>query len=133
MLAMSNALAFRDSLGGDAAILPYMHQLAVKGGDAMVEAWGTDKLVSDDVVAAMTNVRLPAEAEKFCSFALTNARLKQYNSRVPFYPRNVGKCYVRVTAQIYNEVSDFEFLAKSVSKLLADVASIPGCNGTEHA
>ena len=65
MLAMSNALAFRESLGGDAAILPYMHQLAVKGGDAMVEAWGTDKLVSDDVVAACDQRELKQRASSF--------------------------------------------------------------------
>lgn len=57
-LAVPAALDFRAQYG-DKAIMDYCHQQAVDGGSVLVAAWGTDKLVDDVMIAAMTNVRIP--------------------------------------------------------------------------
>ncbi len=46
-LAMSDALAFRTWLGGDAVVMDYIHTLAVQAGAAMASVFGTDVLSSD--------------------------------------------------------------------------------------
>jgi hypothetical protein len=39
--------------------MDYIHRQAVDGGTILAEAWGTDKLVDDSMIAGMTNVRIP--------------------------------------------------------------------------
>jgi hypothetical protein len=58
-LAMQAALDFRISIGGEDAIFSYIHNLAVKTGQILANAWATDVLLGEDVYAAMVDVRLP--------------------------------------------------------------------------
>jgi len=59
-LAMSAALDFRESMGGDEAIVRYMHELAVKGGVILATAWKTEVLFSEEsMYGAMVDVRVP--------------------------------------------------------------------------
>lgn len=116
-LAMADALDFRASLG-DGDIIDYMHSLAVQGGQLLARAWGTELLVPEDMIAAMVNVRLPTDDWTKAS-TLPQRLLEQYNTWVPAFPLQ-GHCYVRVSAQIYLELSDFQFLADAVLKLLQE-------------
>ena len=57
-LSIPDALAFRAELGEE-ALMNYMHQLAVSGGNVLAQTWHTETLVSDDMIGAMVDVRLP--------------------------------------------------------------------------
>jgi len=134
-LAMEAALQFRARLGED-AIVQYIHTLAGQGGDVLAAKWGTERLVPDPQMGAMVNVRLPSTNSTAIA-ALPAQLLSQYNTWVPFYPAywlegapaagsavdgaEVGDVvwYARVSAQIYLEVSDFEYLGDAVLALLA--------------
>eukprot|EP00928_Gymnodinium_smaydae_P064654 TRINITY_DN47936_c0_g1_i1.p1 TRINITY_DN47936_c0_g1~~TRINITY_DN47936_c0_g1_i1.p1 ORF type:complete len:469 (-),score=79.21 TRINITY_DN47936_c0_g1_i1:9-1280(-) len=117
-LAMSDAMDFRRAvLGGDDRIMTYMHTLASAGGSVLAEAWRTEKLTSDTQIGAMVNVRMPDEAVHCCDLNFSGALLSEYGTFVPVYPWK-GQCYVRVSCQVYNELSDFAMLAQAVLKLL---------------
>jgi hypothetical protein len=44
--------------------------------------------------------------------------LDQYNTWVPVVEKS-NKCWMRISAQIYNDITDFEYLANSVKSLLS--------------
>lgn len=110
------------------AIMKYMHDLAVQGGKLLAKAWGTDLLVDESSVGAMVNVGLPDTALPCCDImGLSTSVFKRYNTWVPAIRWN-GHCFMRVSAQVYNEMTDFEMLANAVSKTLQD-----GCNASSNS
>ncbi|KAI9329478.1 pyridoxal phosphate-dependent transferase [Obelidium mucronatum] len=68
-LSASASVAFRESIGGEAAIMNYCHNLAINGGRIVAEKLGTTVLlgtgdlgsrrIGDDYYSAMVNVQLP--------------------------------------------------------------------------
>jgi len=156
-LAFSAAFEFRQSLG-DAAIMAYMRDLALKGGDLLAQMWGTEVLMRNELDAihhAMINVRLPTENSTIAS-KIGEILLNKYNIVVPVYgiqmqtldnnnnhlKNNIKnenennnnnndnnkkrmmmtqKWWVRVSAQIYLELSDFEMLGKRVLEIIKNL------------
>jgi selenocysteine lyase/cysteine desulfurase len=114
-LGMADAIAWRNSLG-DAAIIEYMHTLAVQGGNVMAAAWGTEKLVDDSMIGAMVNVRLPTTNVTLAA-ELVTVLLNEYNTYLVAFPF-LGSIYARVSAQIYLELSDFQWIASTVLTVL---------------
>lgn len=126
-MSMEAALSFRSvvSKGSDASIMDYMHTLAVKGGSILAEAWGTEILLPDTNFGAMVDVRLPHNDNVTLLYSLPALILAQYNTWVPIYPwdgqsfSNSSKnWYTRVSAQIYNDETDFHMLANAVLDIL---------------
>ena len=126
VLAMGAALDYRASIGSEAAIMRYMHDLAVSGGQALAAAWGTEVLFQDDTdrIGAMVDVRVPTTNATLVSL-MGPALMTRFNTFVPVYDLfNVGGStpntfYARVSAQVYLEISDFEFLASAVKDIIA--------------
>ena len=110
-LAMADALDFRETLGGEEAIMAYIHKLASQGGELLASRWGTATMTNERWIGAMTNVRLPEAAIKCCANDPAHpgvgplaARLfDQYDTWVPIYMWG-GSCYTRVSAQVHNEL-----------------------------
>jgi len=84
------------------------------------------------MIGAMVNVRLPTTAptppipvppNQLNPLLIPQLLLEKYDTWVPVYPLQ-GQWWVRVSAQIYNEISDFQFLAEAISSLLADNGTI---------
>jgi hercynylcysteine S-oxide lyase len=117
-------------------IMGYMHDLAVRGGLLLAEAWGTELLVGEDMLGGMVNVRLPSQVclcvrgvdACVCSSlshitwgtqnyddcaALPHNLLTYNNTWVPTFELQ-GHFYTRVSAQVYNELADFEMLSRAV-------------------
>ena len=126
-LAMADALDFRQSLGGESAIFNYMHELAVRGGAKLAEIFGTEVLNGNDMVGAMVDVRVPTRNATVAQ-QLPQRLLERYNTWVPVYPLPYSdvaddtKYYVRVSCQVYNEMSDLEMLGTAMIKLIAELS-----------
>ena len=102
------------------SIMRYMHELAMTGAKILADAWGTEQLGDDGLTAAMCNVRLPSSSPSRIKL-LTPGLLEKYGTYVPVWSlpfSNGNAFYVRVSAQIYNDKSDFENLARWVLELL---------------
>ena len=123
-LAMNDALVFREFLGGEKKIHQYMHELAVKAGHLMAKIFKTNVLFEDDSsrYAAMVDVRLPTQNETLVN-SIPLQLLSQYDTWVPTYDIGAfggaeGEYYVRVSCQVYNEISDIEFLANAILAII---------------
>lgn len=125
-LAMAAALVFRESIGGDAAVMAYMHDLAVTGGRALAAAWGTELLFADTArFAAMVDVRVPT-TNATLAHAIGPALMARYNTFVPVYDlasvdggATPDVFYARVSCQVYTELADIEFLGNAVLSIIA--------------
>ena len=128
LLAMGAALDFRERVGGDAAIMAYTHDLAVRGGALLARAWGTDVLHGEALYAAMVDVRVPVTNATVAG-GLGAALMARFHTFVPIYDiggvgGTPGVYYARVSAQIFNELGDFQYLADAVTTLLAEAQHI---------
>jgi selenocysteine lyase/cysteine desulfurase len=123
-LAMGDALAFRESVGGDAAIMNYMHALAVEAGALLASMFHTDVLLQPDMMAAMVDVRVPTLNATLAG-AMPTLLLERFNTWVPVYNLNglgatADVFYVRVSLQIYNELEDVAYLGRSMLTLIKE-------------
>ena len=123
-LAMDDALKFREFVGGEKKIQDYMHNLAIQAGKLMASKFKTDVLFEDDDsrYAAMVDVRLPTQNATLVN-AMPLELLTKYDTWVPTYdigsfggPEN--EFYVRVSCQIYNDLSDIEYLSNAILEII---------------
>lgn len=114
-LAAPAALAFIESFGLQ-RILDYNHALVWKGSHLLAERWGTTFDTPESMVGTMASVPLPASLG---STREDGARVRDWL----LFENNIevginvwrGQLRVRVAAQIYNDLDDFERLAAAVA------------------
>ena len=121
-VSMLAALDFRKMItnNNDRLIMEYCHKLAIEGGNLIVNIWNTSRLIrNDDYVGNMVNIVMPTQIESEV-MSIRNILFRQTTDKdggkytfVPAFKWN-GVFYVRISAQIFNELSDFEWLAKTV-------------------
>lgn len=108
------ALKFRQDVGGERAIMAYNHKLAVDGGTYMANVFGTEVLQDEDQIANMVDVRLPidnADNPKIIGNFWIDTLLTRFPKVFAPAYKHGGKWWVRISAQIYNDLDDFETLA----------------------
>ena len=100
-----------------AAVLGYMHGLAREAGRALTGRWGTTIDTPDDMIGAMITVPLPAAAGTTTDEAdrLRTALLVEDRVEVQMHAWR-GRLWARVSAQVYNDLSDIERLADAVQR-----------------
>lgn len=124
ILTVTAALKFREDVGGEEAIMNYNHRLAIDGGTYLANLFGTEILQYLDQIGNMVDVRLPINnpndgnlTPSFWSSSLFE--------RFPhiFVPTNkIGdKWYIRVSAQIYNDLDDFEVLGNVFNTICNEI------------
>ncbi|KOS22870.1 putative aminotransferase [Escovopsis weberi] len=138
-----DAVAYRrDVLGGEAAIIAYLQRLNKDGSKLVAEALRTDVLDNKAGTltdCAMANVALPiwvgekgpraneddavvAPADRTLLLDWISKTLyKDYNTFVPPYIMN-GRVWVRLSAQVYLDIKDYEFAAETLQHLCKRVA-----------
>ena len=126
-IAMADALDFRErTFGGDAAIKAHLKELADRGADILVARWATDRALAPACqTAALVNVRLPVLPSEVTCDAVTDALLREHDTFVPVFVFQ-GAMHCRVSAAVYNEEEDYEYLAAAVLAVLRDLRAAGG-------
>ena len=100
------AKVFRDSLGGEAAIMAYTQSLAAWAYEHLTRVWQVPPMAPLEMMSSMALVKLPAEDAATC--AAIRAHLTQLNWSVSGWSALPNfACYLRLSAQVYLEQSDF--------------------------
>lgn len=117
-LASTAALDWMEASGA-AAVRAHNDALADTAGRMLAQAWGSELSASATFRASMAAVRLPGTRGADGAAALRLARRirEEHGITVAAVPLD-GSLWIRVSAQIYNEVSDYEALAHLVPRLL---------------
>lgn len=116
-LAAPAAFAFIERLGGLPAMHAYMHALAWNGANLLAERWGTPLETPRDLLGAMVTVVAPAHVGSTAADAsvLRDRLLLEEQIEVKVHDYR-GRVHLRVSAQVYNDLSDFEQLADAVAR-----------------
>ncbi|BFZ59140.1 erg26, C-3 sterol dehydrogenase [Saitoella coloradoensis] len=124
-LTIPAAIEYRMKLGGEEKIMEYCNGLAKQGGRRVAETWGTETMECEgaDLATAMINVQLPlsddigtnsTKAERVVQ-GIYDAMLER-NCFAPVF-RHGGRWWVRFSAQVYNDITDFEYVAGVLAEL----------------
>ena len=115
-LAAPEGIAFMRDLGVE-AVQRWNHDLAWHAGQLLGRAWGTEPAVDEWSTGTMATVPLPQHlgSSRADAARLRDALLDEEAIEVQVHAWG-GQLWVRVSAQIYNEISDFERLAAAVAR-----------------
>lgn len=124
-LAVPESLRVMASLvdGGWPEIMRRNHALALRGRDILTKALDIDAPAPDDMLGSMAAMPLPdgnaTSAPSMYGDALQDSLLDQFKIEVPIVPwPHTPKRILRISAQLYNEESDYERLADALRRLL---------------
>ena len=114
-LAAPEGLRFLDELGFD-RVRAYTHDLAWRGASALCDRWGTRLEITPAHVGAMVTLPLP---DRFGSTAIDAATLRDallFEDRIEVAVHAAhGRLWTRISAQVYNTMSDIDRLAAAVA------------------
>ncbi|HZF36173.1 MAG TPA: aminotransferase class V-fold PLP-dependent enzyme [Candidatus Angelobacter sp.] len=115
-LALPAALDFYRSMG-NGALRARNHALAVAAGEMLAKRWGTMTGAPAAMAGAMAVVRLPGRSPATlpAAQAVHDRLWQKYHIEVPVM--SIGQAlWVRVSAQIYNDLEDYEKLAAALAE-----------------
>ncbi|HUR34921.1 MAG TPA: aminotransferase class V-fold PLP-dependent enzyme [Vicinamibacterales bacterium] len=116
-LAAPAAFAFIERLGGLAAIHAYTHDLCWQGAHLLAKRWGTTFDTPRAMIGAMASITLPPSLGSTSDDAATvrDGLLFDDGIEVAVHAAG-GRLHMRVSAQVYNDLSDYETLAEAVAR-----------------
>tara|TARA_B100001115_G_scaffold42740_1_gene31839 strand:+ start:1073 stop:2263 length:1191 start_codon:yes stop_codon:yes gene_type:complete len=124
-LCIPHAIEFLGSLldGGWQEIMDHNRALAIQGRRILCRALGTSPPVPDSMVSSIAAVEMPGEGDvgpmSLEGDPYHNFLLDEFGIQVPVFPwRHHNKKYIRISAQLYNHVEEYEFLADCLSRSL---------------
>ncbi len=109
--------------GGWPVIMEINRSLALEGRRILCEALGTIEPVPDSMVSSIASVEMPEDGEvgpmSMEGDPFHNFLLDEFGIQVPVFPwRHHGKRYIRISAQLYNSVDEYHFLAECLRRSL---------------
>lgn len=134
-LCVPESIRFVGSLvpGGWPEVMRRNRALALRGRDILAAALGAERPAPDSMLGSMAALPLPdgsaTTAPSLYGDPLQDALLESHSIEVPVVPwPKPPKRLVRISAQLYNEVSDYEKLAVALRELLQE-GGRPARNG----
>lgn len=116
-LSVSSAIQFMGSLlpGGWSDLRSHNHTLAISARDVLCEALNVSPPAPNEMLGSLAVVPLPdGEAQ-----TLHDLLLEQYRIEVPIIPwGHPGGRQLRISAQIYNSLEQYAYLATALQELL---------------
>jgi len=114
-LAAPEAIAFMRELGLE-AILDYNHGLAWEAARVLSARWGTELGMNETMVGSMATIPLPGRMGSTPDDAARWRDALLFEDRIEIQLHAWrGRLWVRVSAQVYNDRSDVERLARAVA------------------
>ncbi|KAJ7045044.1 PLP-dependent transferase [Mycena alexandri] len=126
-LSVATALDFRKWIGGEEKINAYCRQVAREGSKRLAEILGTVGMVVDptgEMTLNMVNVHLPLPRNLEPKAAMEKLKQKLILERNMFayiYFSEETGWWTRCSAQVWNEVGDFEKLGKALIEVCSEV------------
>jgi isopenicillin-N epimerase len=126
LLAAPRALEFLASLlpGGISALQAHNHDLVVRARELLLEAVGGVPLCPPAMLGSLATVTLPDvpqapgfASSPFCEPLYSELQKRRFQVLTAFWPA-APRRFLRVTAQIYNELSQYERLARTLRELI---------------
>lgn len=118
------AMAFRDYLGGDVAIMSYCRTLAADAAGLLVQMWGTELLVPLNMTSFLFTVILPTTDVDAVAYAQSTMDHQYHIYFVydQYTDPSTGNTllFTRLSAQVYLELSDFRRFAELMPQLLTE-------------
>lgn len=120
--AIMAAADFRESLGGEQQIMAYTQGLALWAAQYLTRLWNVPAMAPDSMFSSMSIVKLPTDDAATC--ASIRGRLTRLGWSVSGWTALPGfACYLRLSAQVYLEQSDFVTLGHLVLDMVRAVPS----------
>jgi isopenicillin-N epimerase len=123
-LSVPAALQFMATIidGGWPEVMRRNHELALRARDLLCDRLGIERPAPDEMLGSMAAVPLP-EGKPYVPTLygdpLQDALFYEHNIEVPLHPwPHQPKRVLRVSAQLYNEIGDYEKLADALDELL---------------
>ena len=124
-LCVPHAIDFLGSLveGGWQQIMDTNRALAIQGREILCDALGTSPPVPESMVSSIAAVEMPYEGEvgpmSLEGDPFHNFLLDEFRIQVPVFPwSHHNKRYIRISAQLYNHLEEYEFLADCLRRSL---------------
>lgn len=122
-LSVPAALEFMDAQGGWPEVMQRNSALALVARDLLCNALGINPPAPDAMLGAMASIPLPdgtqATAPSLYGDPLQDKLLYDYSIEVPLVPwPHPPKRILRISAQLYNELGDYETLAAALRQEL---------------
>lgn len=116
-LAITAALAFHRELGPE-RVREHNRALANRAGDLLAGAWGVERPVPASMIGSLVTLPLPLPIEPTeDACRVLNRRLRHdHGIEVPVLSFD-GRVWVRISAQVYNHLGEYERLARAVLDL----------------
>jgi isopenicillin-N epimerase len=121
LLAATAAMAFFEQIGWP-AVWEHNNDLAVRGAELVAGRLGTAAPGGDGLTAAMRLIQLPEPLGEFDAREIERGLLDDYKVVVPITYHD-GWQWLRVSAQLYNTIDDYERLASALVALGLGAAS----------
>lgn len=118
-LAAPAGVEFLEQVGFDAQ-RRYNHDLVWRAATRLADEWRTTLGVKESEIGTMVTLPLPASLGDSAADAsrVRDALLFDHSIEVQVHATQ-GRLYVRISAQIYNEIGDYERLAEALRRILA--------------
>jgi isopenicillin-N epimerase len=110
--------------GGWPAVMRHNHELALNARDLLCRRLGLSKPVPDDMIGSMATVALPdgpggQVLSPLDSDPLRDVLFERFRIEVPVWPwPQPPRRALRVSAHLYNDVSEYENLASALTQVL---------------
>lgn len=125
-ICVKKGLEFAKRLKGSLNNLIYEnHHKVIKGRDIILDALNLKRPAPDDMLGSMSSIILPekfiklGKTDKNNKIHLQNILFKKYRIEVPVIKFSKEKLLLRISAQVYNSISDYEYLAESLLRILS--------------
>lgn len=116
-IAIADAVAFLDGLlpGGLGAVMEHNHALCRRGRDTVCARLGLEPSAPDAMIGPMSALVLPGVADPM---DLWDRLYHRWRIQMPVWPTPGGTVSLRLSAQIYNSVAQYEYLAEALAQEL---------------
>lgn len=116
LLAAPAGLDYAESLGID-AIHTWQRGLREEAATFLTLAWGTRRPAPSSMLGALATLELPfhADGTPETALALRRRLWREHRIEVPIVAFG-GRCWLRISAHVFNQLSDYERLAAAVTR-----------------